>query len=251
MSNISEVNVCNGKNVLSVVDALHPPLEFTICYYSKRTRHQTSERPDFFKADYNKIISELDLVEWDYEFSGNLSVDEMLDIFYKILYKLIQRYVPLRKQYGRKYPVWFSRDLIRLQKEKYSYHVRIKKYNNPLDILSFQLLRDRCSKLQTFCYKSYTTRLEASIKQNPKIFWSFVKSKRYNKDSYPSQMNHNGSTACNGLEMCNLFANNFSSIYPPYNTSISEELPLDSESDCNCFVSCLLSQRQILKTLEG
>ncbi|VVC89730.1 unnamed protein product [Leptidea sinapis] len=53
------------------------------------------------------------------------------------------------------YPAWFSKDLIRLLKEKYTWHLKFKKFKNPLDKSTFNLLKNLCSKLQNICYKSY------------------------------------------------------------------------------------------------
>lgn len=52
---------------------------------------------------------------------------------------------------------------------------------------------------------------EKSIRDNPKVFWSFVKAKKAKTNDIPSEMCLGNKTASTGEEVCNLFAQHFSS----------------------------------------
>lgn len=100
-----------------------------------------------------------------------------------------------------------------MYKEKHKFHSKFKKYNNPLDSVRFEELRDDCARLQKICYNKHINNVENAIKKNPKFFWSFVKSKKQGGGTYPAQMHFANKIACNGDDICNLFADNFNQAY--------------------------------------
>lgn len=110
----------------------------------------------FFKADYIKIIKELSDISWQELFFDCCSVDIMVDSFYNVIYNIIGKYVCKIKPKTCKYPVWFSKDLVRLLHKKNKYYTLYSKYKNPLDQISYRLLKDRVSKLMHNNLKQYT-----------------------------------------------------------------------------------------------
>ncbi|VVD02717.1 unnamed protein product, partial [Leptidea sinapis] len=160
-------------------------------YVSRRSIKSSNSIPIWYTKPLSKLLNEKNKYHKRWKIYNNpldeqtfkllrkransIELDEMLDIFYGIVDNLIRQYVPMSRSCYKKYPPWFSKDLIRLLKEKYTWHLKVKKYKNPLDKITFNLLKNRCSKLQNICYKSYVVRLEESLKHNPKIFWSHAK----------------------------------------------------------------------------
>lgn len=66
-------------------------------------------------------------------------------------------------------------------------------------------------------YKKYIERVENNITNNPIFFYSYLKDKRSSKCDFPAIMTLNDSTFSNGTDICNGFADHFSSIYTPIN----------------------------------
>lgn len=215
LSNVAVSNSNVVNNPLSVVDPLHPPLHFTMSFVSDKSLiPNDNSHFCFHKADYENIVSNLREIMWDEEFEKCNSVDDMLSLFYNHLRKAINVFVPKSQSKPKKYPVWFSRDLINRLKEKLKYRRKLRKFNNnPLDLLAYELTKKRSEHLLTSCYNNYISRLESSIRSNPKLFWSFIKTKKKQQSHYPAQMVLNKSVASNGKDICNLFAQNFSAVY--------------------------------------
>lgn len=133
---------------------------------------------------------------------------------------VIQEFVPKTKPKTKsKHPPWFSRDLIKRLREKNKYRKRFKIYKNPLDQISFRILTDRCNKLASECYKSYLNKVENGIETNPKLFWSYVKSKRGGTSTYPATISDGTTETSNGYDICNGFASHFSSVVPSGSSS--------------------------------
>ncbi|CAK1604457.1 unnamed protein product [Parnassius mnemosyne] len=245
------LNVTRSNSELSSVDDYHPPLEFTLPsgYSAKLLSRNYNERHNFYKADFEKISNYLSSIPWESDLASCTSVDEMNNKFYSILRSSILKYVPKSKPASKKFPPWYTRDLIHLSREKYKLRMRYKKYNNPLDELAFRTVKKRCSDLTESCYLKYITDLEKSLSVNPKKFWTFLKSKKVNSNAYPSAMTFDDKDETCGTGICNLFASYFASVYRP-------SLPLcnvpDLEYSVSCFLGSLTLRREdVLKTLKG
>lgn len=154
---------------LSNIDLYHPPLEFELlCNLHEETLSPNQEpKFKFYKADYSKIIQELSEISWQDLFTHCGDVDTMVDSFYKVIYGVIEKYVQKKKPGTCKYPVWFSRDLVRLLQEKNKYRTLYSKFKNPLDKISYRLLKDRVSRLTHINYRQYIKSIESSITSNP------------------------------------------------------------------------------------
>ncbi|CAK1577856.1 unnamed protein product [Parnassius mnemosyne] len=195
-----------------------------------------------------KLILKKDVTNspWESNLASCSSVDEITNKFSK---SSILKYVPKSKPASKKFPPWYTRDLIRLSPEKYRLRMRYKKNNNPLDELAFRTIKKRCSDLTGSCYLKYITDLEKSLSVNTKNFWTFLKSKKVNSNAYPSAMTFDDKEKTCGTGICNLFASYFASVYRP-------SLPLcnvpDLEYSVSCFLGSLTLRREdVLKTLKG
>lgn len=162
-----------SEDILCPVDPLHPPFEFsfTTTEPNKLPQNLQNQRHNFYKADYNLINKHLSKINWKEAIGNYEDVNTMLQTFYAIVREIIIKFIPLNKT-KRKYPPWFTRDLINLLNEKRKTRLRLNKYNNPLDKISLQLLTSRCKSLATQCYNTYIKRIEDSIVKNSKAFWT-------------------------------------------------------------------------------
>lgn len=145
-------------------------------------------RPNFFKTKNDKIVDVLRDIKWEEFLLTALSVDELLDKLNDVLKDIITKYVPSKRHEQNKYPTWFSKELITVIKNKYKCHLKLEKYNYPLDHIAFGVLRKKCKDLMTSRCNEYKTKLEKAIINDPKFFWSYIKGKRKGRSFYPAEM---------------------------------------------------------------
>lgn len=62
-------------------------------------------------------------------------------------------------------------------------------------------------------YNNYIEVTEQRLHKNPKYFWSFIRSKKDEINSYPNIMTNGVTYESDGSVICNLFANSFSKSY--------------------------------------
>lgn len=179
-------------------------------------------------ANYSAINHDLNCIDWDFELRNASSIDDMVDIFYEIIKLILDKHVPKRACRSIKYPTWYSKNLIKLIKEKDKLRRRVKLYANPVDVFDFEQARYRCHLLIKKCYNDYMSRVEKSISNNNiKAFWSYVKNKRKNTESIPSVMHLGNDKYDEPISICNAFAKHFVSVY----NNIGPSLPNNSQDD--------------------
>lgn len=164
-----------------------------------------------------------------------MNLEDAVTIFYNVLYKLRDKYIPIKTIKKSSYPPWYTPALIKIIKEKYKYHRKYKQYKNLSDYNSFSILRSRAIELEKKCYEKYIEKIEASIVKSPKSFWTYVKSKLV-VGAFPNVMHYGESSADTGEVICDLFARYFKS------TFLEPELSADGEcASCGLYSGTAMS----------
>ena len=231
------------------VDRPHPPIIMEILDLAVKPLCEISpSRPNFKKGDYESLNAHFDNMEW-----GNLTtvetVDDACEHFYQVINDAIEKHVPLTRVANPKrvYPIWYSKALINIIKEKTKCHLRWKKYNNRLDYDEFALLRARQKRVQNACFKSYVANMETSISHAPKKFWSYVKSLR-GGSTLPRSVTLGNVPHTDSKSICKAFSNFFSSVFGAPNTLSSYNTSYESID----FISKLSVPKEVIvKLLKG
>lgn len=222
---------------MNVRDILIPPFKS-----SPRIKYQ------FRKAHYDSINASL--IEQDWSFVNfETDIELVVSQFYSILNDLISLHVPQVCCSGdRIYPIWYSKALINVIREKTKAHRNWKQHNNQNDYIDFSQLRLKQKYMQCECYHNFINFSQAKIKTHPKFFWTYVKSKRQNKSNYPQQMYFNDVAISDQKNICSAFNDFFqrnfrqpSSQYKASDTEIS--------SHYNTIHSIQVTEQYVLKLI--
>lgn len=189
--------------IMDATDILIPPLK--TASYNKLL---------FMKADYLAINNHFLSTDWQ-SLLLSCNVEDAINNLYTTFNNAIEKHVPqVTRSNTYVYPVWYSRELIRLIKEKAKAHANWKRHNNKFEYQIFSELRANVKRLQNSCYKSFIRYSEDKIKSCPKLFWSYVKSKRKNNANYPKLMFYEQKCLSDEKEIClafnEFFCKNFS-----------------------------------------
>lgn len=205
-----DLTVQHCKNPLVPEDSYHPALVCQPNFIDLPTLKSQS-RPKFFysKGDFISLCHELDDLDWQALLSRG-TVDDAVELFNNLLRSLRDKYVPFKLLQPGRYPAWYSSALIRVLKEKNKFHRKVRTYGNKSHSASFNVLRQRANRLEQECFINYTKNIELSIRENPRAFWSYIRSNKQH-NSYPSAMNYKGVTLSSGDGICDAFAEFFNS----------------------------------------
>lgn len=136
------------------LDNHHPPfcVFVSVSLPNNSMVRKTVKKFNYFKANYDNINQDLKEINWDHTFLNCQTPDEYLDTFYNIIFGIIRKHVPLVSSRSLKFPVWFSKSLLHIYRNKTKAWVRWKMYKNISDYEQFSLFRNR---FQSECKKSY------------------------------------------------------------------------------------------------
>ncbi|CAH2089986.1 unnamed protein product [Euphydryas editha] len=222
---------------LTNLDVHHPALEinFNMIQVERSLKSNRTPRLNFNKSDYQKINKEIATVNW-WDRWKDMDVEEMVGDFYTILNSIIEMYTPYSRPHNEKYPNWFTIPLIKCTREKLKFHKKYKKYGNPRDKDTFNLLRNRYDNMLKECYKIFKENAANTIRFQPKKIWSFVKSQKSNNLSIPNQMHLDDRVAAGGQEIADLFSEYFQSVYTLHKNYIAGDCdPVLEENIDNVF----------------
>ncbi|XP_055623143.1 uncharacterized protein LOC129766593 [Toxorhynchites rutilus septentrionalis] len=213
---------CNAEIIeppfpLLKLDAHHKPfvlrIQLVVC--SQQVPDDSCDDPDFdFKrCDFTALNNLLSGVDWN-EIIGVESTNCATAVFYEKVYEILRDNVPRKRRCQApsfKHSWWTSelrrlRNSVRKARKVYfrekSSHVKEK----------LKHLEACYSECRIAAFRSYTDRIGSNLKQNPKSFWSYVKSRK-SGSHIPENVSYGDLTATTPEEAANLFANFFRSVH--------------------------------------
>jgi ribonucleases P/MRP protein subunit RPP40 len=182
---------------------------------------------DYNKGDYIQMNSWLSAVSWDDSFQ-NLEVNEMWNTFHDTISSAVEKFIPKQKPRSKKYASWMTCKAKRARKFKSRMWIRYAKSKSYNDYIEYK----RALNKATYEYKKAKTNFEKkladNIKDNPKSFYSYVRSKSRTKDKVGPLKDKFGNTVIDDEGMCNILNGYFSSVFTD-EISLGAILP-DTES---------------------
>lgn len=218
---LSNSNCVVSRDVLPFVneDPHHPSLLIEFDIYSPASRRaefalnkSLSKEFNFRKANYPLMYDKFLHADWSpilNERNVNLAVNKLNDIICDIFHET----VPLKYNRKRRYPSWFTSEIIHLIKKKEAAHKKFKRTQLETDRHLFNYLRAEIkSKIQS-ANRNFIRSTETDIQNDPRAFWNYIKSKR-DSSSLPGVMtNKDGLSFDDPQNIVNEFAKYFQSVY--------------------------------------
>ena len=238
-------SVSRSESSLVSEDPLHPTLSINIPLSIKTQRCATNPnnvRYNYKKADLNKLYAAIGAIDW----SGLVEcgdINKLCDAFYGPIMTAVNETVPTTKSKKNITPPWYTPELMKLIKNKVRARRRYLKHKSLETRREYSSLRSKLKWLLALTYREFITGAERRIKTDPKLFWSFVNSKRQTS-RIPGEMVFNDVNLSDPQSIVDGFAGFFSSAFLPCaGTSIPS-----SSREANKVISIVeFSEKEIIK----
>ena len=143
---------------------------------------------------------------------------------------------------------WIDKELLSLIKRKNKQRLKANRTGCVHDAQKFKDLRRLTKQLISQKEKEYATKLRDSATENPKRFWSFVKSSRSVKIT-ANFLRDNQSFITDSPDKANLLNSFFHSVFSPAQaTTTTSNLPLSSDTALS---NIQLTENEVFKALDG
>ena len=173
------------------------------------------------KGNYDKIIEELNLVNWGEEFEGK-TVHECWIIFKTKLIELVEKYIPMSTPRDYNEP-WMNKSLMRYWKKKYHAWKRYTENKSNTRQQAYRKEADVFKKQARRAKRIYEKRLSKGARHNKKAFFRYVNSKLTVRPEITEMLKGNGELADNEKDICGILGRYFSSVHT---APSNEEMPV-------------------------
>jgi len=178
---------------------------------------------NFNKGDYNAIISALNEINWDtvFDSKGTLACYEY---FNDRIYELIVRYVPQKKRKTKQKCLWLNtrvKKAIRKRNKKWKLYNATKR---DIDYRKYKECRNLVVKELRKARNVFERKLVEDVKNNPKSFYRYVRTKTKSKDRVGPLKDPAGNLIEDDNIMCDTLNNFFASVFTQENTDTVPEV---------------------------
>lgn len=247
-------DILQPLNYLVPADPHHPPfsaLSSPYIVYSPMKRCPIIKY-NYYRGNYDLVKGDLIKINWSNIFENSTS-QEAINIFYEKIFGIIRKHIPQKPvpRNNNDFPIWFSKPLIYLFKNKNKAWIKWKIYKNISDYEQFTLYRRRFNRECIQSYRNYIKTAEQNIRKNPKFFWKYVAGKRGNS-GIPSSVYYKNVSTSDPLEICKLFSHFFQSVYEPSTFDINKWVQPESYNNSSEIINDIhISSSKILNALKS
>lgn len=204
--------VSEAVEPLTTLDPDHPALDVMMQLPPQvvfEARTDDSRTFDFRRADYAELSAAISRVDWrPIELAD--CVDDAVNYFRQTICDIMAEFVPLSRPAPK--PAWSNGHLRRLKRYRAKALRRYCRNRSYITKQEFNRSSNNYRKYNRYLYRRYVLRTQASVRRNPKRFWSFVNSKK-NEVGLPLSVHLGEQSASSETEKCRLYAQHFMSSF--------------------------------------
>lgn len=193
---------------------------------------------DYHKGNYKKITARMKNVNWG-ESLKNIDVQGKWDVFLDQLNHLRDTFIPVKKFKNKPLPPWMRAGIIKMIKTRnraWAKYVHCQDYNAEK---GYKIKRNKVNLEVRKAKKDFELKLATRIKEDPKSFYAYVKSKSVTKAKVGPLVDVHGTVVADSVGMGRLLNNYFSSVFTTEDLSKIPELNSRLNCDRRAVLSCI------------
>lgn len=218
---------------------------------SAHKRNLLPKRRRYYKGNYAQIRDGLAAVDWNHSLEG-LSVDGAWSVFHGKLSSLVEKYIPMRKvNLQRKR--WLTREALKAVREKHQCHNRYRKHRTEETLEAYKTAKNQACRITREARKNYEKSVATNIKDNPKEFWSYIKSQTGTCNGIAPLKTVDGHLALEPEEKAECLNNFFSSVFTKERTATMPQMSTrqNEETTERVHLTCQDIQEEIARMKTG
>ena len=174
-------------------------------------------RYNFHKSIFTELREYISSVDW--ENINSMNIEDAWNYFKKNLHQGFEKYVPKKKKFDRKKPVWLNQKCMKSIKKKYELYKRYKFSTLHYDYQRYIEQRNETKRQIRKAVKEFEKKLSKECKKNVKGFWKYVNNKLKRSTNICNLLKPDGSLTTSNKEKADTLNEFFSSVYTKEDTS--------------------------------
>ena len=168
---------------------------------------------DYRKGDYQEMRKYLNGMNWD-DVLGKPNVQDAWVSFKTVIEDAISKFVPqkIRRKSKRK-PMWWSRGIETIRKRKYNLWKKYRETREYEDYVEYNRCLNKATKTVKKAKRKLEKKLAKNIKNDPKAFYKYARSKTKTKDTVGPLKDPDGRIINDDNKTATIFNEYFTSVF--------------------------------------
>ena len=212
---------------------------------------ETNVKPvlDYRKGNYEGMRTFLRNTDWINKFKNN-SVNENWEMFKNTLHKAVENYIPKKIVKKLNRPKWMTQQAFNARTKKYNLWKKYQKSKRYEDYAEYKRALNRATKEARQAKRDFERKIAENIKEDPKSFFAYTRSKMKTKDRVGPLTDQDGKTVTDDQVGANLLNQFFTSVFTAENVNkMPEPSRLFTADESSQLTDILLTEGEIEKSL--
>ena len=168
--------------------------------------------PDFAKADFDRMRYNLQKIDWVNQLK-NSDVENNWIRLRQILEEEEKKNIPLKRRRNKNKPIWMNGNILGLVRQKRIQWKKYKASKNQGDFNMYKALEKKVVKTIKRAKHNFEKKLAKNAKKDPKSFYSYLRSKKSNRESVGPLLAENGELELDHQKQANILNKYFTSVF--------------------------------------
>jgi len=175
----------------------------------------STQKLNYWKADYVKIREELSAIDWATEFESK-DTNGMWQKFHNRMLQLIHQFTPLKKdsyRNNRKKNSWITKATVKVMKKRNKAWSTYKQLPTSRNCNIYKTLRNKVCKLIKRDKTNFQQTLIGNFRHHPKRFYGYMRNTQTVKSKVPRINKQDGGQTCTDGDTASVLCEYFSSVF--------------------------------------
>ena len=193
----------------------------------------TKENLNYYKGNYLQMREELSERDWDSTLKDK-DIEQAWSSFEAILKESIDRNIPRSRPNTSNRKKWMTKEAQQAVKLKHKAHNKFRKHKTQENQDNFKQAKNNATKVARAARENYESNLAENIKDNPKEFWSYVKSQTGTVSGIAPMKQKDGTLAIDPMAKATTLNEYFAGVFTIEDT---DSIPTPRQEDLNSQIS--------------
>ena len=209
---------------------------------SKLTYKSPPVSYNYYKGNYTEISKFISKIDWNSFL--NCDIKEAYTKFINVLETAAKEYIPLKTTITKTKNIFMDREAIKLRNTKNILWRKYCRTNRDIDLELFKKCRNKLRANTRKLREQYEVTLTSNIKDKPKAFWKYVKSRLKTRTGIPSLTLSDGTKAITNLQKAEALSDHFSNVF---NTEDIDNIPFCEDKYTGTPLSTIVFTPEMIK----
>ena len=249
--NVLDLCVTNNSDIIKNIEITtrlgssdHLSIEIELTF-PRIGPHSYTEKRNYYKGDYVDANIKLSDINWSSML--DMDLEASWQFFSEHVNHIVNETIPIHKEINPKKPKppWMDKYCLKLVEEKYKAWKKYSYSRNREHYLDYCRIRNRVTRSVRYAKRKFERGISLEVKENPKSFWKYVRSKTKTRTGISDLKNDKGEWITNDKDKATELNEFFSSVFTKEE---DDELP-DFSSKTDSSISDIVVTETKVKSL--